>query len=455
MTQVTGTIEEHTEANPVDYIISHLNAEDDTAVSAHIDQLHAAEIAGLLESLPPELRQHLWKLIPLEIQGDTLAYLGEEVRASIIGEMDNAEMVAAAESMDVEDLAYVMDELPEHISEAVLESLDEDRRQRLETTLSFTEGTAGRLMSTDVISVRTDVTLAVVLRYLRRLKPLPAHTDALMVTDEHGIYLGKLTLADAVSEHPTATVAEVMQAAADSVQADASEHDVAVLFERRDLISVAVIDDQAKLLGRVTIDNVVDIIRAEADKAILASAGLDEDEDLFAPVIPSAKRRAVWLGINLVTVFIAAWVIGQFEAVLDKIVALAVLMPVVASMGGIAGSQTLTLTIRGLALGQVSSSNLRWLGNKELAVGLLNGVAWAIVVSIVTYAWFLDLGIALIIGAAMMLNLLAAAFSGVLIPVILTRMNIDPALSGAVVLTTVTDVVGFLSFLGLATLFLL
>ncbi|MFW2373698.1 MAG: magnesium transporter, partial [Gammaproteobacteria bacterium] len=340
-------------------------------------------------------------------------------------------------------------------SEAVLESLDEDRRQRLEATLSFTEGTAGRLMSTDVISVRTDVTLAVVLRYLRRLKPLPAHTDALMVIDEHGTYLGKLTLADAVSEHPSATVAEVMQQAADSVRADASEHDVALLFERRDLISVAVVDEQAKLLGRVTVDNVVDIILAEADKALLASAGLDEDEDLFAPVLPSAKRRALWLGINLVTVFMAAWVIGQFEAVLDKIVALAVLMPVVASMGGIAGSQTLTLTIRGLALGQVSSSNLRWLGNKELAVGLLNGVAWAIVVSIVTYAWFQDTGIALIIAAAMMLNLVAAAFSGVLIPVILTRMNIDPALSGAVVLTTVTDVVGFLSFLGLATLFLL
>lgn len=455
MTQVTSPIEEHTETNPVDYIIGHLNVEDDLAVSTHLQQLHAAEIAGLLESLPPELRQQLWTLIPQGIEGETLAYLGEEVRASIIGEMDNAEVVAAAETMDVEDLAYVMDELPEHISEAVLESLDEDRRQRLETTLSFTEGTAGRLMSTDVISVRTDVTLAVVLRYLRRLKPLPAHTDALMVTDEHGTYLGKLTLADAVSEHPTATVADIMQAAADSVQADASEHDVAVLFERRDLISVAVVDEQAKLLGRVTIDNVVDIILAEADKALLASAGLVEDEDLFAPVLPSAKRRAVWLGINLVTVFMAAWVIGQFEAVLDKIVALAVLMPVVASMGGIAGSQTLTLTIRGLALGQVSSSNLRWLGNKELAVGLLNGVAWAIVVSIVTYAWFLNVGIALIIAAAMMLNLLAAAVSGVLIPVILTRMNIDPALSGAVVLTTVTDVVGFLSFLGLATLFLL
>jgi magnesium transporter len=215
------------------------------------------------------------------------------------------------------------------------------------------------------------------------------------------------------------------------------------------------VDEHGKLLGRIIVSDVVDIILAEADKALLASAGLVEDEDLFAPVIPSAKRRAIWLGINLVTVFMAAWVIGRFEAVLDKIVVLAVLMPVVASMGGIAGSQTLTLTIRGLALGQVSSSNLRWLSNKELNVGLLNGFIWAIVVAIVTFVWFQDAAIAVIIAAAMLLNLVAAAISGVMIPVILSRMGIDPALSGAVVLTTVTDVVGFLSFLGLATIFLL
>jgi magnesium transporter len=455
MTPDTANIEDQAETNRVDYIIGCLNATDDAAVHGYLELLHAAEIASLLESLPPELRQQLWQLLPQGIEGETLTYLGEEVRSSIIGVMNHADVVAAAESMDVEDLAVVMDELPEHINDAILKSLDEDRLQRLEVTLSFAEGTAGRLMSTDVISVRANVTLAVVLRYLRRLKPLPLHTDALMVTDENGIYLGKLSITDAVTEHPETLVAEVMREAADYVQIEASEHDVALLFERRDLISVAVVDEQSKLMGRITIDNIMDIILAEADKALLASAGLNEDEDLFAPVFHSAKRRAIWLGINLVTVFMAAWVIGRFEAALDKIVALAVLMPVVASMGGIAGSQTLTLTIRGLALGQVSNANLRWLGNKELAVGLLNGVAWAIVVAIVTYAWFQNAGIALIIAAAMMLNLVAAAFSGVLIPVILSRMGIDPALSGAVVLTTVTDVVGFLSFLGLATLFLL
>jgi len=455
MVPVTDNTEAYVEGNLVDYIVGQLNANNDVNVSAQLAQMHTAEIALLLESLPPEQRQQLWKLLPQGIEGNTLTYLGEEVRGSIFDEMEDADVVAATETMGVEDLAYVMDELPEHITEVVLESLDEDRRHRLEATLSFTEGTAGRLMSTDVISVRTDVTLAVVLRYLRRLKPLPSHTDALMVTDEHGIYLGKLTLADAVSELPDTLVADVMREAVDFIISDTIDHDVAVLFEQRGLISVAVIDDSGFLLGRITVDNVVDIIIAEADKALLASAGLIEDEDLFAPILPSAKRRAVWLGINLITVFMAAWVIGRFEAVLDKVVALAVLMPVVASMGGIAGSQTLTLTIRGLAMGQVSHANLRWLGNKELAVGFLNGCAWAFVVAIVTYAWFRDTGIALIIAAAMLLNLLAASFSGVLIPVMLSRRGIDPALSGAVILTTVTDIVGFLSFLGLATIFLL
>ena len=448
-------IEEVVESHELDYIIGELNADHDAELSAHLEQQHAAEIAGTLESLPPELRQHLWKQVPAEKHGETLAYLGEEVRHSIIEEMEDDDVVAATETMDVEDLAGVMDELPPQVIEAILKSLDGDRLQRLETTLAFAEGSAGRLMTTDVISVRKDVTLAVVMRFLRRHKPLPLHTDALMVTDEQGLYLGKLMIANVVSELPATRVEDVMQTAAESVLITAKEHELAVLFERRDLISVAVVDEQQKLVGRITIDDVVDIILAEADKALLASAGLDEDEDLFAPVIPSARRRAFWLGINLITVFMAAWVIGQFEAVLEKFVALAVLMPVVASMGGIAGSQTLTLTIRGLALGQVSASNLRWLGNKELMVGLLNGIAWAIVVAVVTFAWFQDAGISIIIASAMLLNLVAAAFSGVLIPVLLTRMGIDPALSGAVVLTTVTDVIGFLSFLGLATLFLL
>jgi len=455
MIPTNENIELLTDGNLVDIIIPYLKSGEDVPARAWLEQLHVAEVTNLLKALPAEYRQQLWKLIPFEMEGEILASLGDEMRNSIIGKMAESDVVAAAETMNIEGLAEVINELPEHISEEVLESLDDDRRHRLDVTLSYEQGTAGRLMGTDVISVRSNVSLAVVLRYLRYLKPLPPHTDSLMVIDENGYFLGKLKLSVIVSEHSSSIVKDVMQEDSDTVEVNTSDHDVAVLFERRGLVSIAVIDENGVLMGRITVDNVVDIIMAEADKALLASGGLAEDEDLFAAIIPSAKRRGIWLGINLITVFMAAWVIGRFEEALDKIVALAVLMPVVASMGGIAGSQTLTLTIRGLALGQVSSTNLRWLSNKELAIGFLNGCAWAIVVAIVTFLWFQDSGIALIIAIAMMFNLIAASICGVLIPVILSRKGIDPALSGAVILTTVTDIVGFLSFLGLATLFLL
>lgn len=439
----------------LDRVIDHIEAGDQPQLRELVADLHPAENADLLESLPPEERNALWEVIPPDQEGDILAHLGDEARAAIIGEMDHEELVAAAEAMDVEDLVEVLEEMPEDLSERIVRSLEEDHRKRVEAVLSYEEGTAGRLMSTDVISVRQDVTLAVVLRWLRRHKVLPPHTDALMVITPDSRYLGKLDLADVVTGNPEALVETVMQPEAETVQARATEHDVAALFERRDLVTVPVLDDEERLLGRITVDDVVDVIREEADRALLRSAGLEEEEDLFAPVLPSAKRRAVWLGINLVTVFLAAWVIDRFEAVLDKIVALAVLMPVVASMGGIAGSQTLTLTIRGLALDQIAAANVRWLTMKEIAVGALNGVAWSLVVALIAYLWFRSTGIAGVIAAAMIINLLAAAASGVAIPLILKRLGIDPALSGAVVLTTVTDVVGFLSFLGLASLFLL
>lgn len=455
MSQENLNTEDQKQIPLVDTIVAYLKEEQYDDIESQLAPLHASEIAILLESLPKKLRRELWGVLPVDVEGEILTYLDEEIRSSIFDVMESAEVVAATENLDTEDIADLIDELPADVGEAVLQSMDEDRRHRLEVSLSFEEGTAGRIMSTDVISVRKDVTIAVVLRYLRFVKPLPANFDAIMVTDEEGIYLGKLILADALSEHPSTIVADVMLEMADVIHTNASEHDIANMFNRRDLISAAVVNDDNVLLGRIGVDDAVAIMKAEADKALLASAGLDENEGLFAPVIQSAKRRAVWLGINLATVFLAAWVIGRFEEVLDKIVALAVLLPVVASMGGIAGSQTLTLTIRGLALNQVSASNLRWLSNKELAIGLLNGVAWSVVVAVVTYFWFSDTGIASIIAAAMLINLFAAALSGVMIPVILDRMDIDPALSGAVVLTTVTDIVGFLSFLGLATIFLL
>jgi magnesium transporter len=420
-----------------------------------IAELHPAEIADLLEAMPPEQRRLTWDLAPDEVRGEVLAYVGDEARATLIGEMDHAELVTAAEQMEEQDLVEVLDELPVDLTESILAALEEDRRRRVEAVLGYPEETAGRLMSTDVISVRNDVTLAVVLRWLRRHRQLPPHTDALMVLSDEGRYVGKLDMSDLVTGDPDLPVATVMKPEAERVRATASEREVAALFERRDLISVPVLDEEDRLLGRITIDDVVDIIREEADRALLASAGLEEDEDLFAPVLPSAQRRAVWLGINLVTVFVAARVVGLFEHALEKIVALAVLMPVVASMGGIAGSQTLTLTIRGLALDQIAASNVRWLTVKEILVGILNGAAWALVVALVAYLWFHSPGIAGVIAAAMVLNLIAAALSGITIPLVLHRLGIDPALSGAVILTTVTDVVGYLSFLGLASLFLI
>ena len=420
-----------------------------------LTELHPAETATLLEGLPPEQRRQVWELVGEETRGEVLAYVHEEARAALIGEMDHAELVTAAEQMEEQDLAEVLDELPVDLTESILAALDEDHRQRVEGVLSYPEGTAGRLMSTDVISVRSDVSLAVVLRWLRRHRRLPPHTDALMVLSHEGRYVGKLDMADVVTGDPDSQVEKVMKPGAETVHAEVPEREVAALFERRDLVSVAVLDDDERLLGRITIDDVVDIIREEADRAVLASAGLEEEADLFAPVLRSARRRAVWLGINLVTVFLAAWVIGRFENALDKIVALAVLMPVVASMGGIAGSQTLTLTVRGLALDQIAASNVRWLATKETLVGALNGVTWATIVALVAYLWFQSIGIAAVIAVAMLLNLLAAALSGIAIPLLLHRFGVDPALSGAVILTTVTDVVGFLSFLGLATVFLL
>ena len=418
-------------------------------------ELHAPEVANILESLPPEQRKNVWGLIDTAAHAEVLGFMRDEARSTIIGEMPEEQLVAAAGEMDAEDLAEVLETLPVNIGDVIVDQLEKEHRLRLEVVRSFVEGTAGRLMGDQGLGVRDDVSIAVVLRWLRRHSELPTHTDALMVVDGENRYLGKLDIATVLTAQPETLVREVMRKDVDKVSADASEHDVLNLFERRDLISVAVVGEGDALLGRIRIDDVVDLIREQAEHSMMKRAGLNEEEDLFAPVMPSAKRRGVWLGINLVTVFLAAWVIGQFEEVLEKFVALAELMPVVASMGGIAGSQTLTLTIRGLALDQIAKSNVRWLTLKEIGVGILNGLVWSLVVALVAFLWFEDAGIALIIAVAMVLNLLAAAISGVSIPLLLNRLGIDPALSGAVVLTTVTDIIGFLSFLGLATVFLL
>lgn len=439
----------------INQIIIDLKADKLEQVLAQIKDFGPEELANLLEMLPAKLRYELWEQIPEEFDSEILPNVIADVRSMLIDEMEEEELVSAAGMMADADLALILDDLPEDKIEKILDSLDDDHRARVERVSNFTEDTAGRLMVTDVISIRKDVTLAVVLRWLRRHSELPPHTESLMVTDETGHYLGRLSISDLVTGDPKDLVEARMDHSADMVSVATTDAEVARLFELRDLGSLAVVDDDGILVGRITSDEVIDIIRAEADEQLLKPAGLSEDDDLFSPVFSSARRRAVWLGVNLVTVFLAAGVINQFEQVLQQIVALAILMPIVASMGGIAGSQTLALTLLGMSSERVVFSNVRWLMSKEIAVGFLNGIIWALVVGIVAYFWFGDMALGVIIAVAMMINLTTAAASGVIVPLTLKRLGMDPALSGAVVLTTVTDVVGFLSFLGLATIFLI
>jgi magnesium transporter len=420
-----------------------------------LNALQPAEIAHLLESLPRTEREILWELVE-DKDGEVLIHLPEEIQADLLSRMELAEILSATEALDLDDLADLIQQLPDTVTRELLESLDLQRRNRLEAVLGYPEDTAGGLMNTDTVTVRPEVTLDAVLRYLRRLGDrVPADTDALIVVNREDRYLGMLSLARLVSADPSDSVAEVMTVDSQPLPADWPARDVANRFERHDLVSAAVVDADGKLLGRITVDDVLDVIREEGEHQFMGRAGLSEEEDMFAPVLISARRRTVWLGINLLTALLASWVIGQFEDTISQMVALAVLMPIVASMGGIAGSQTLTLAIRGIALGQLSSTNARWLVTKELAVGTINGVIWAIVVGAVAGTWFQSMDIAWLIAAAIIINLLFAALTGALLPLLLKRVGIDPALAGGVLLTTVTDVVGFLAFLGLATLFLL
>lgn len=429
--------------------------------NAHFDVLadrlegeHETDLAVLLESLPSHQRQQVWELIPAQRQGNVLLNLHDEVRHSLIATMPHQELADAVEHLDADDIASVIEDLPEDKSDAVLEQLNHETRADVEEALSYPEDSAGRLMRFDAIEVRADIDLQTVLRYLRRHKALPDHTDGLMVVDEQGRYVGKLPLSIIVTHTGSARVQDIMNGAAEAISVHMEADEVAHLFDQRDLVSVAVIDDLGKLVGRITVDDVLDIVRSQSDRTLMGMAGLNEEADLFAPVLVSTRRRALWLGLNLATASLAAWVIGQFEASIAQIVALAILMPVVASMGGVAGSQTLTMTVRGLALGQVGLSNMRWLLRRELAVGVLNGFLWASLMGIASWLIF-STGVGIVIAAALTINMSLAVAAGVLIPIVLDRFGIDPALSASMILMTITDVMGFLTFLGLATLFLL
>lgn len=420
-----------------------------------INSMHPAEIASLIESLPPAKREIVWEFVDPELEGDVLVELNEEVRAELIGGMDAEELIAATEGMEVDDLADLIGDLPETLNERVMRSMDAQDRERLSAVLAFPEDSAGGLMNLDAVTVRPDVTVEVVLRYLRMRGELPERTDRLFVVSRHDQYLGGVDLTRLVTEDPETMVAEIMDSEVEGIDPETPAREVARLFADRDLVSAAVVSKDGKLLGRITIDDVVDVIREEADHSVLSMAGLDEDEDMFAGVVTSARRRAVWLGINLTAAFVVANVVGLFEATIERVVALAVLMPIVASMGGIAGSQTLVLIIRGLALGQVEEANARWLLIREISVNLLNGTALATLVGLTSGIWFESWKVGAIIFAAMIINLLAAALAGVGVPLVLKRLGIDPALAGSVVLTTITDVIGFAALLGLGTLFLL
>ena len=421
-----------------------------------LNSLYPSEIADVIEGMPRNRRDLIWKLVDNNNKGETLAEMTEEVRVNLLDELidkDGPEgLVKIAEKLDTDDLADIIQSLPKHLTKKTIKSLDRQNQERLQKVLSFPDDTAGGLMNTDTINVRRNITVDVLLKYLRRLKSLPEQTDRIFITDKMNKYYGFVSINDLLVADPSKIVSDIMTEDKGGILSDTNQHEVARTFENADLVSAAVIDHEGILLGRITIDDVVDVIREEADESVLNMAGLKKDDDIFAPIIQSTKRRTLWLGANLITALLAAASIGIFEATIEKVVALAILMPIVASMGGIAGSQSLALVIRAQALDQIGYSNSKSLIIKEAAIGLLNGILWSSVVAFLTYLWFGRIDLGFIIAAALMINLIIGAISGVSLPLILTKLNIDPALAGGVILTTITDVIGFISLLGIATL---
>jgi len=417
--------------------------------------LPTAGIAHLFESSPPKTRTVLWQLVDKDAEGEIIQYLNEDLQSEILSELNAEEVVELTEGLETDDLADILQQLPQQVTRQVLRAMDEQDRQRVESILSYDEDTAGGLMNTDTISVRPRHTLELVLRYLRRHDSIPEMTDNLHVVNRNDEFLGILPLRTLLVADPNTTVREIMREDIEAISVDMEATQVAQLFEQHDWVSAPVIDKNRKLLGRITIDDVVDVIRDSTEHSLMSMAGLDEEDDTFAPIVKTARRRALWLGVNLMTAVMASMVIYLFQDTLDQVVYLAVLMPIVANMGGVAGTQTLTLVVRSLALGHITPANSRWLLIRELGVSVINGIVWAIVISIVAYIVYRDVPLSSIIAAAMMINLIVAALAGAYLPLFLKRMNIDPALAGSVALTTVTDSVGFFAFLGLAQVFYL
>ena len=434
-------------------LMTALEASNHEEAKDQLKDLHPGEIALLLEAIKPKDRTVIWPGIEASIQGEVLKDVNEDVQSQLIDEMSVDALVKATEKLDTDDLADIVPNLPESAVHSLLLTLDYKHREHLNKVLEYPEDSAGGLMNTDFITVRPDVTISAVIRYLRLLKEMPVDTDQVFVVDRNFTYLGSLLISTLLTEEPEQIIMSLINSDfSKPIHADTDEAEVALLFEQRNLISAPVIDENNQLVGRITIDDVVDVIRDQAEHSVMSMVGLDEDEDVFAPIIQSTMRRSIWLGVNLVTAFIAVYFIGLFEATLQQKIALAILMPVVASMGGIAGTQTLIIVTRGIATGRVTTANIKSLINKEVAVSGLNGVIWSIVIALVTYYWFADVVLSVVIGLAIIVNLVVAAFSGAFLPLLLTKLKIDPALAGGVILTTITDVIGFVAFLGLAAL---
>ena len=418
-----------------------------------LSKMTASEIAHALESSPPKQRTLLFSLLKTEEEGDVLFELGEEIQQDLVSNISNEELIEAVKELELDEIVDILQNLPEERMDKILSNMSLVDRKRIEIGLTYPDNTAGGLLNTDVISVRPSNSIKEVITYLRDQGDLPENTDKIFVVNQENEYLGELSISKIITSKPTMLVREIMETEFLPIDVNLNDKEVATLFERNDLISSSVVDADGKLIGRITIDDVVDVIREDADQNLLGMAGVAEDT--FAPPGRAARSRVFWLSLNLATAFIAASAINLFQGVIDKIVYLAVLMPIVASMGGVAATQTLTIVLRGLTLEQINTSNIRWLFKRELAVSILNGIVLSILVGFITYAWFQDTIIAILISCALIINLMSSVVAGILVPLILRKLKQDPAIGGSVIVTTVTDVVGFISFLGLATIYLI
>jgi magnesium transporter len=420
-----------------------------------LDDLHPADIADILESLPVQKRLVLWDLVKSKSEGDILIEVSDAVRQTLIADMDSTELLAAAEQLETDEIADIAPDLPEEVLQDLLENLDIQNRERLQSVLSYPEDSVGSLMEFEVITIREDVTLEVVLNYLRKIEKLPNHTDKLFVVDRDGLILGVLPLERIIVNPPTTKVKNVMAKEIVLFKPEDLADEASNAFERYDLVTAPVVDKKNKLVGRLTVEAVMDFIRQESDNEKFSMAGLREEEDIFASIWKSVQNRWAWLAINLLTAFIASRVIGIFEGSIEKVVALAALMPIIASIGGNSGNQTTAMIVRALAIGQLTQSSIRSLLYKEISVALLNGLIWGSIVGLFAFYLYNNANLGYVMAGAMVLNLMLAAIMGVLMPILMYRLGKDPAVGSSVLITAMTDSGGFFIFLGLATLVLI